>query len=369
MDKRIKIFLIFFVFYICSSVVKASNDTVSNLQSNDTTKSGIMVQIASDKKKYQPFQPINIRITITNNMPNEVVFNKRFAVIKQQDHGAKSDIFFQIIKPNGMIANIEFVSEVEPLSEVDFVKIKSKAKYEKQLDINKWYWKELGMPGTYTFKCIYHNDMSGYLRPSEDGDKLMEMYAWAGDLESNTITFNIEEMSKDEVTKLTSRLTNGSIYWGERSKVAELLGDLKNGWALDPLLSRLISSENEVVRNKCVEAIVKYGTFPVKRLIKLLDSGDPITRVLSAKALCLLGEKKGLGVVRKELQNKDGQVLMESMIALQCLDKDVAVKDIIKHDLINSKEDVVSFTAGEILKKLGVKINFNNKLNKWEVVK
>ncbi|MDD5773462.1 MAG: hypothetical protein PHX78_08385 [bacterium] len=369
MNKRILILIVFLVLVNCFFTVKASNDTASDLQANDTTKSGLIMQIASDRKKYQPFQPINIRITVINNTPNEVIFNKRFAVIKQQGAEVKSDISFKITKPNGGNANIEFASEVAPLSETDFVKIKSKGKYEKQLAVNTWYWKELGASGPYAFKCIYHNDMSGYLMSGDDGDKLMEMYAWTGDLESNAITFNIDEMSKDEVAKLTARLTNESIYWGERSKVAELLGDLKNGWALDSLLSRLVLSENEVVRNKCVEAIVKYGAFPIKRLIKLLDNADPMSRVLSAKILCLLGEKKGLGVVRKELQNKDGQVVMEAMLALQCLDKDLAIKDIVKYDLLNSKEDILSFTAMDILKKLGVKVDFNKKLNKWAVVK
>ncbi|MEW6088575.1 MAG: hypothetical protein AB1498_09780 [bacterium] len=367
--KTIFITVLLFCHVCCFKIISASNDTASNPTLSDTTSSGLIMQISSDKKKYQPFQPINIRITIMNNTQNEIIFNKRFAVLKQQGNELKSDINFKITKPNGGDANIEFVSDVDPLSETDFIKIKPKAKYEKILDINKWYWKELGSSGPYTFKTIYHNDMSGYQKTSGEGNVLMEMYAWTGEIESNIITFTVEEMNKDEVGKLTSRLTNENIYWGERSKVAEMLGDLKNGWALDPLLSRLKTGENEVVRNKSVEAIVKYGSFAIKRLIKLLDNSDPMTRVLSAKTLCLLGEKKGLGVVRRELQNKDWQVVMEAMLALQCLDKEAAIKDIIKHDLINDKEEVISFTAIEILKDLGVKVASNKKTNKWEIVK
>ncbi|MFH1289075.1 MAG: HEAT repeat domain-containing protein [bacterium] len=346
MSKKI-IFTIFALF--CSTFC---NNGI--LASNDTTSSGLTMQISSDKKKYQPFQPINISITITNNTPNEITFNKRFAITKRKEAGFKSEIEFKVVKPDGGEAEIEFISDVASLAESDFVKIKPKTKYEKILEINRWYWKELAETGLYTLKCNYFNDMPGYQKLGSEGYELVELSAWIGGLDSNTITFVMENITKEGVNALTARLTDETIYWGERSKVAEILGDLKNGWALAPLLSRLTTGENEVVRNKCIEAIVKYGTFPTKRLIRLLASSDPITRILSAKTLCLLGEKKGIRVVRKELQNKDWQVVREAMLALQCLDKDIAIKDITKYDLVNDEEEIISFTAAKILRELGV---------------
>lgn len=314
---------------------------------------GLTMNITSDKQKYQPFQPIGIKVTVTNNTPNEITFNGRFAITKRKDAGFRGEIGLKVVKPDGNEAAIEFTSDVSPLAESDFVKIKPNAKYEKTLEVNRWYWKELAKSGLYTLKCDYSNDMTGYQRLGSEGYELVEMSAWTGGLESNTITFVIEEITKEGVNALTARLIDETIYWGERSKIAEILGDLKNGWALDPLLSRLTVSEHEVVRNKCVEAVVKYGTFPIKRLIKLLGSSDPMTKILSAKTLYLLGEKKGLGGVRKELQNKDCQVVREAMLALQLMDKEIAIKDITKYDLVNSKDEIISWTAREILKELG----------------
>lgn len=323
------------------------------LASDNTENAGLIMQISSDKKKYQPFQPINIVITITNKTPNEITFNKRFAVTKRKDAGFKSEIGFKVIKPDGNEAGIEFTSDVTSLAESDFVKIKPNAKHEKTLEINRWYWKELAEMGLYTLKCNYFNDMTGYQKPGNEGYELVDLSAWTGGLESNAITFVIEEINRESVNALIARLTDKNIYWVERSKIVEMLGDLKNGWALDALLGRLTISEHEVIRNKCVEAIVQYGTSSIKKLIRLLDSSDPITRILSVKALYLLGEKKGLGLVRGELQNKDWQVVREALLALQCIDKDIAVKDIIKHDLVNSKDEIISWTAGEILKESG----------------
>lgn len=313
---------------------------------------GLTMNITSDKQKYQPLQPINIKIAVTNNTPNEIIFNGRFAITKREDAGFKGEIGLKVVKPDGNEAEIEFTSDVSSLAENDFVKIKPNAKYEKILEISRWYWKELAKSGLYTLKCNYSNDMTGYQRLGSEGYELVEMSAWTGGLESNTITFVIEEITKEGVNALTTRLVDETIYWGERSKIAEILGDLKNGWALDALLSRLTISEHEAVRNKCVEALVKYGTFPTKRLIRLLDSNDPITKILSAKTLYLLGEKKGLGGVRKELQNKDWQVVREAMLALQLMDKEIAIKDITKYDLVNSKDEIISWTAREILKEV-----------------
>lgn len=314
---------------------------------------GLTMHIAPDKQKYQPFQPINIKVAVTNNTSNEITFNGRFAITKRKDAGLGGEIGFKVVKPDGNEAEVEFTSDVSPLEENDFVKIKPNTKYEKTLEISRWYWKGLAKSGLYTLKCNYSNDMTGYQRPGGEGYELVEMSAWTGGLESNTITYVIEEITKEGVSTLTARLIDETIYWGERSKVAEILGDLKNGWALDPLLSRLTISEHEVVRNKCVEAVVQYGTFSIKRLIKFLDSNDPITRILSAKTLYLLGEKKGLGGVRKELQNKDWQVVREAMLALQSMDKEIAVKDITKYDFANNENEIISWTAREVLKELG----------------
>lgn len=332
------------------------------------TAVGMIMKIKSDQSKYQPLQPIYIRITITNNTPNDIMFNKRFAITKRSDPGYKSELTFKINKPNRDDAVLEFFSDAELLAENDFIKIKSKAKYERILDITRWYWKELVKPGIYTLKCVYFNDQTGYQEWTANGYELVVLYPWIGSMESNTITFSIDDINKKEMEALISKLSDSNRYnWDERSKVAEILGELKNSSALDALINQLKSDEHDVVRRKCVEALAKFGKSAIKKLYSSVENKDPMVRILSVKVLGMNGEKKALGIARKELKNDNVEVVIEAMECLRLMDKEIAIKDL--KGYINDEREMAKLKAVEMLKSLGVNIVLNKSTNKWEVAK
>lgn len=106
--------------------------------------------------------------------------------------------------------------------------------------------------------------------------------------------------------------------WTVNEILAEVLGDIGDSRAVEPLIDALCQSDNEREEEAIEEALVNIGKPAVESIIKALKQEDIDLRWGLAKVLGNIGDSRAVEPLIEVLkdENEDEQVLREAAIAL-----------------------------------------------------
>ncbi|MFQ5712250.1 MAG: Ig-like domain-containing protein, partial [Candidatus Geothermarchaeales archaeon] len=159
------------------------------------------MRIEAVKEEYPLDGPINILVTIRNIGSATVTLNQRMAVNREEAPEEFRELAFHVVKPSGEKAKFKAFINIDFPSEEDFIKLEENSAIERMVDITThhyYYTKLYDMyePDVYTLKATYSNQESGYYEWNGTAWVKVELGAWRGKLESNTIEIKIVEEEK-----------------------------------------------------------------------------------------------------------------------------------------------------------------------------
>ena len=132
---------------------------------------------------------------------------------------------------------------------------------------------------------------------------------------------------------------------GVRVEVAVALGLIENNDVTIPVLIQLLTKRNEEfsVRWAASNSLIKIGKkngnqFLKNRLMNLLDEGDKMSGVLTARILSFLGQEKGLLRLRSMANDEDAKIRSEAVMYLgevsDAGSKDILIKSLGDESLV-----------------------------------
>jgi len=137
--------------------------------------------------------------------------------------------------------------------------------------------------------------------------------------------------------------------WRARWYAVEILGEIGDKAAVDPLI-KLLQDENNGVRSNSIIALVLIGKASVKPLIKALKDGNWQVRWNAAEALGELGDKTAARALIKTLNDENFLVKKTAAASLGNIGDENAVEPL--KNLLNDEDIEVSTAALRALNKI-----------------
>jgi len=163
-------------------MLKKNNDIFAF--DKNITKKELLFEIISDKKIYQISKPIKLKLIFKNNLSKDIIFNKRLGIDEYNTPHELREVIFDIIKPSGKRASLQVDILRDKIKEEEFIILKNKAKYIKDIILSDYYIDEFSEIGLYTISATYENTTKSHGTSVE---------AWIGKIKSNIIAVVIKK--------------------------------------------------------------------------------------------------------------------------------------------------------------------------------
>lgn len=138
--------------------------------------------------------------------------------------------------------------------------------------------------------------------------------------------------------------------WQVRYWAVEKLGNYLDRSTIDTLFT-FLKDENNYVRRKTVEALIKVGgKYSLVNIRPMAKDLDPYVRRVVIHNLCRFGDKNSLALFMEGLKDKDPIVRYESAVALGSL-TDPSSRDVLEQAKAD-EHDWVRYAVEDALKKL-----------------
>jgi hypothetical protein len=143
-------------------------------------KEDLSLVLKLDKSAYRIDEPIMATLHLYNKAKIDILINARLGLNILLAPASELDVAFIVITPSGQKAGFLPKVRMSRLNDDDFVILYAGHSIQKEYDLEEFY--SLDEIGTYTVHAIYENQF----------DPQNGISAWKGQLESNTLQFEIK---------------------------------------------------------------------------------------------------------------------------------------------------------------------------------